>query len=266
MIHFKLFDISEINPFGLEQKQPTMHWFGLTDGIIWLEFDEIKLFEYSNEIIKFWNKSNPYNDYYIARFIEDLTSLFSKINESIPLELYQKLNSCHKIEKFYNKATKWYNKNQTQEGDDSISTKYNLLTNWFCDRLIGNSHLIGGPTFYFLRNEDKIRIIWHSDDRLKNGMQIWTASSGEIELNFNEFKSEIKRFGITFFKAMDIQIEKALTKDWGEINIDKKSLLEEHIERKKDFFFAFEKLNANNVIETNWSEILHSIKSNKIDV
>ena len=107
MINFKLKEIHKIEPFG-QEPELSLSWFGLTDGDLWLNFGDETIYEYSKEALKYFgDKPTPYNDYYIARFIEDFTEIFSQISESIPLELY---NLTSNLKKFHSNANKWLDK------------------------------------------------------------------------------------------------------------------------------------------------------------
>ena len=39
----------------------------------------------------------------------------------------------------------------------------------------------------FFRNKDKIRIVWKTEYILDNGIELWTAKNGNIEMSYSEF-------------------------------------------------------------------------------
>jgi hypothetical protein len=116
---------------------------------------------------------------------------------------------------------------------------------------------VGGPKLSFFKNKDKIRIVWDTEDVLDNGIYIWTAKNGNFEMNFADFIDAIDNFGLKFFKAMDRQIELTIEKNWDSIKVDKSRLIEEHKERKEDFYFKLSLLKQNSYQKTNWAEIQH---------
>jgi hypothetical protein len=76
MINFKLKELDKMAPWG-QEPELSLHWFGLTDGDLWLIFGNQTIYEYSKEAMDFWgSKPTPYNDYQLSRFIEDFTRLF----------------------------------------------------------------------------------------------------------------------------------------------------------------------------------------------
>ena len=102
MINFKLKDFDKIIPVGQEPNL-RLSWFFLTDGDLWLTFGDQTIYEYSKEAIQhFGDKTTPYNDYYIVRFLEDFTELFRKISEPIPDSFF---SLTPKIKQFRNKVT-----------------------------------------------------------------------------------------------------------------------------------------------------------------
>lgn len=254
MIHFKLTHLDKIQPAGTGSDL-NLSWFWLTDGDLWLKIADSTLYEYSTEALShFGDKESPYNDYPIVRFIEDFTELFKSINESVPEDIYQLTED---LTKFTNDTQKWLDLNDTDEDEHSefYFEEYDNLISWTYNRSFGSSHLIGGPYFSFFRNKDKIRIIWETKHKLDNGIEIWTAKNGNIEISYIEFIKQVKDFGNSFFSRMKEQVEAAIQKDWKDIQIDKKRLIEEHRERETDFWKQFALLESDSPSKTNWEQI-----------
>ena len=254
MINFKLRELDKISPWG-QESELSLHWFGLTDGDLWLTFGNETIYEYSKEAINYWgNKSTPYNDYQLSRFIEDFTGLFGRISETIPVQFY---DLTLDLKKFQSDAKKWLDIYDTDEEDysDFYFEEYDKLIPWTYQRTFDSGHLIGGPHLSFFRRNEKVRIAWETEHILENGISIWTAMDGSYEMNFINFIDKIKVFGQTFFSEMDKQVELALAKEWGNIKLDKQRLVAEHQERKADFFSALALLEQEPVDKTNWIEI-----------
>jgi hypothetical protein len=254
MINYKLRDLDKINPVGQE---PNLYlsWFWLTDGDIWLKFDNQTIYEYSTEALKhFGNKPSPYNDYYIVRFLEDFTECFEKISVSIPHKFY---NLTEDIKQFRRDTQKWLYINDTDEDEysDFYFDEYDKLTSWTSERLFDSGHLIGGPHLSFFRHNDKIRIVWDTEHILENGISLWTAKDGNFEMDYSDFINEVKNFGLNFFESMEKQIDLTLAKDWREIKVDKERLKEEHKERKQEFHRNLSFLEQETNDNTDWTEI-----------
>jgi hypothetical protein len=59
VINFILRELDKISPWG-QEPELSLHWFGLTDGDLWLTFGNETIYEYSKEAINYWgNKSTP---------------------------------------------------------------------------------------------------------------------------------------------------------------------------------------------------------------
>jgi hypothetical protein len=254
MINFKLKNIDKIHPFGAAES-PSLSWFGLTDADLSIELGKSTIFEYTKES----RTQNFYNDYYLSRFIEDFTSLFERINESIPDSLYSIVSSFETIDLYLNQANQLLEKNHSDEFFD----KYEKSTSWIHDRCLTSGHLIGGPLIWFIRKEQLIKIIWKSDYKLDNGVNLWTAGNGQIEMNYSKFVTDIEFFLDSFSKEMDKQVEQSLLKDWENIRIDKVNLKKEHTERKNEFYQLLNKLKASEKTDTNWNQIENSIREIK---
>ncbi|MFD2907114.1 DUF5984 family protein [Flavobacterium ardleyense] len=251
MINFKLRELDKIVPWG-EGKELSLHWFALTDGDLWLTFGCNTIYEYSQEaLLEFEGKESQYNDYYIVRFLEDFSHLFEKISESIPERFY---NRTENIKLFKDNAQKWLDIYETDEDEysDFYFDEYDKLISWTTERSFDSGHLIGGPYLYFFRHNGKIRIVWETECILENGVSVWTANDGSLEMNYTDFVSEVKSFGEAFFIAMDKQIDLAIEKNWTEVKLDKIRLLEEHKERKLEFEKKLSFLDQNMEDGQNW--------------
>ena len=254
MINFKLKDFDKIIPVGQEPSL-RLSWFFLTDGDLWLTFGDQTIYEYSKEAIQhFGDKTTPYNDYYIVRFLEDFTELFRKISEPIPDRFY---SLTPKINQFRNKAKKWLDLHDTDENEDSDFPfeEYDKLISWINERTFDSGHLLGGPHLSFFRCKDKIRIVWDTEYNLENGISLWTAKDGSFEMYFCDFVFQVKLFGKKFFESMDKQVKFALSKEWENIEVNKERLVEEHKERKQEFDKNVSFLEQSYDVQTNWTEI-----------
>ena len=221
MINFELKHKDDTKPAGTSPDL-RMSWFWLTDGDLWLKLSDSVLYEYTPEALEYFgNKTSIYNDYPIVRFIEDFTELFNLISESVPDNMYLLTEN---LTKFLNDAQKWLDIYDTDVNEhcDFYFEEYDKLISWTYTRSFDSGHLIGGPQISFFRNKDKIRIIWNTEFKIENGIELWTAKNGSIELSYIDFISKIKDFGARFFNQMNKQVELAVKKDWKEVQIDKK--------------------------------------------
>ena len=254
MIHFRLIDFDKIVPTG-QIPDLYLSWFWLTDGDLWLTIGDQTIYQYSEEAMAYFeDKTTPYSDYYIVRFLEDFTRIFAKVSISIPGKFYSLTSNLNEFNKY---AQKWLELNDTDEDEhsDFYFEEYDKLTSWIYERTFDSSHLIGGPYLSFFKHNDKLRIVWNTDHTLPNGIKLWTAKNGSYEMYFSDFVNKVKLFGDTFFKSMHNRIELVVAKDWGEIKIDKARLVEEHKERKLEFEKNLAFLEQGTGDKTNWINI-----------
>lgn len=250
-INFQLKELDKVKPFG-EDADRSLHWFGLTDGFLWINAGTQTLYEYSEEADAFFEGCGRYNEYYIARFLEDFTRTFQYVGESIPEKLY------NDIDKFSEKSEQWRMYHEEEEDavfDLFFDEEYCAFCEWWWNRGFDSGHLIGGPDIYCFRCGEKIKILWESAFQTGSGKSIWTAPKGCFEMSYEEFITSVTDFFNSFFKAMDKQIEDAIKKEWGSIELDKQRLILENEERKSDFFNQIRLLKDNGE-QTNWGRVM----------
>ncbi len=77
-----------------EEPHRHIHWFGLTDGLLWIDVGGQTIYEYSDAALNYFGTDIRYNDYQIVRFLEDLSYLKGtpiKIDWEKTLGLYAKM-------------------------------------------------------------------------------------------------------------------------------------------------------------------------------
>lgn len=249
--NFKLTDLDNIMPFAQDVHR-SLHWFGLTDGLFWIDIGGQTIYEYSAAAHDFFGNCDKYNEYNIARFMEDFFHTFRYVGESIPKELYDGLDT------FGEKAEQWRKRYDMQEDDvfeQFFQEEYSVLSKWWFDRGFDSGYLVGGPDINCFRCGDKIKIVWESKFLTGGGESIWTASRGSYEMPYEEFILSVTDFYHSFFEAMEQRIGSAVKREWGSIEIDGKELLEENGKRKSGFLKEIDQLRDNDEY-TNWDKIM----------
>lgn len=260
-INFRLRDLDKICPWGSEDDL-RLHWFGLTDGQLWIDAGSQTIYEYSEAARKYFACPIQYNDYQIARFLEDFSYTFKHIGESIPECLYDEIGE------FKTKTDAW--KNSHIDDDDVVfdlffENEYEPLIQWFYDRTFDSGHLVGGPLIGCFRSKDKIKFLWESIYKLEDGESIWTAPAGIAEMAYEEFVSSVTEFYESFFDAMYKQVENAVAKNWGSVLLDKERLVEENRERKSAFWGNIMLLSQPEE-NTDWNKIVELYDRMKADL
>ncbi|SCL44994.1 hypothetical protein GA0070606_0550 [Micromonospora citrea] len=87
---FELYPLDEVSPWGRDQ--PTLHWFGLTEGWYWLEAGGHELLRRTRQV-----RQHPYVDYYLARLWEDVIFFTPQVLEPVPDDL-QPLIASHRAQ------------------------------------------------------------------------------------------------------------------------------------------------------------------------
>lgn len=250
-INFKLKSINDIEPWG-----NSMHWFGLTDGTLYIQVGDEKIYEYSDSARDYFKCDIKYNDYYLARFVTDFTELFRFIREPIPEILY------NNIDKFEDMTDLW--KDMYIDKPDDIFDKfydeeYTPLTEWYYMQHTFNSgHLVGGQSIEFFRHGDKIKILWKSYDDaiLENGENIWTSPNGIYEMSWKDFTDECKNFYWRFRRKIDVQTYRAYKYGIDGVEIDKKLLLKSNSDNITAFGQHLELLFSDDYEKTDFNRIL----------
>ncbi len=249
-INFKLQELDKVMPFG-EPPNLSLHWFGLTDGLLWIDVGTHTIYEYSQAAQRYFDNAPRYNDYQISRFVEDFFDTFRYVGESIPEVLY------HNLEIFDNKMSAW--KELYEDKDDDIFdefyfNEYHELRDWYGNRSFDSAHLIGGPYIGCFRCGDKLKIIWESSHELDDGNSIWTSPKGCVELTYEEFINGVEEFFKAFLVEMDSQVDNAILKDWKSIGLDKEMLAWENGQRKEGFLQQLSLL-RNTEEKTDWDKV-----------
>ncbi|MDE6797838.1 MAG: hypothetical protein K2J36_07500 [Ruminococcus sp.] len=249
-INFKLKNINDIVPW----ENNDLHWFALTDGILYIQVGDHKIYEYSDSALDFF-KCDKYNDYYLERFVTDFTEIFRFIREPIPEILYDNIDT------FADMAYLWKNMYINKPDDvfdEFYFGEYDTLTEWYCIRTLDSAHLTGGPDISFFRCGDKIKIMWNTDDYavLENGENIWTSPNGIYEMYWNDFTEEVESFLKKFCRAMDLHTAFICKNGVSHAEIDIKHLLRSNCNNHVILRQHLQLLLSDDYEKTNFKQIL----------
>lgn len=238
----------EIVPWGGENK--SLHWYGLTDGLLWIEVGDSVIYEYTETHDDEMGKPIIYNDYQLSRFMEDFFGILPFVAESVPDYLYKD------IELFYERMNKWdllHYDLSDEEYNEFYFGIYGELDNPIFLRKFDSGHLIGGPDIGCVRHEDKIKIYWRSCED-ENKKSLWTSPQGVYEMDYEEFVNEVFRFYNAFFKDMDKQVENVKNNGLPGVYVDIEALCRENETRKDSFKQKIDMLKSEQKGETDWDK------------
>lgn len=228
-INYVLKKPDKIVPWGGEKK--TLHWFGLTDGLLWINAGDSVIYEYSEPHPDAFGIQVDYNDYQLSRFIEDILELTPVISDSVPESLFDV------IESLSDDLQAWkamYIDKSDEEFDHFYDEYYLPLSEWFYDRFFDSGHLVCGPLIGFFRCGDKLKLIWDSEP-LEDGTEIWKSPRGIYEIDYQGFVSEVSRFISAFTTDMDNQIDDVVRNGIPGVFADTDALVCENTQRKETF-------------------------------
>ena len=247
-INFKLKKPAEIKPWG--ELNPSLHWFGLTDSLLWIDISNSVIYEYTEALTDECGNSIKYNDYQLSRFLEDFSDILPSVSKSIPNSLYDA------IENFENDTEKWkslYIDEDDEKFDKFYDEGYEPLTSWFYERCIDSGHLVQGPHIGFFRCDENIKIWWNSESY--NQQNVWRFPSGCFEIAYSEFVSEVERFFALFYIEMDKQIEDVIQNGIPGVYVDNDELIRENKLRKDQFYQKVVSLKDMKPALINWKDI-----------
>ncbi|XZF13504.1 DUF5984 family protein [Chitinophagaceae bacterium MMS25-I14] len=254
-INFQLKPPANISPWG------SMGWFALSLGEYWLTIGDKQFYEYTSAILEVWNgKEQKYVDYQLARFIEDFTTTFTYIAESLPNDFYAMTQDAMIFSGFYQKASDTVDDLIYGDTSDEVVYRAHKIVKWAADRSISAMHLNYGPAIFFFRNGNKLRIVWFAGDKTDEGIPVWTAGNGTLEMAYNEFVIAVEDFKDRIFEAMGQQIALANIMEWPDSYVSKEGRVAEQKEREESFAIRLDMLKSGEIKNTDWNEIRQTMK------
>jgi len=257
LFEFKLKDLRDVLPWG-EAPDLCLHWFGLTDGIYFLNVGNDQLFRASELMLRHWSRQDnsidlnqPYVDYQVVRLYEDLLDILPDILDPVPTTV-NKLIDTSSAQKSWYSSLDWYF--ETDENDELDDLFFNA-TDWWSFRKLSTLHLSQGPDIWFWRINDTIRIRWDNEQKEIDGIQPWTAITGQYDLPIAAFMEEVESFHTRLMDEMGNRIDILLNNNpIPDIKIDFHGLTKEHEERKAFLQSAIKR----GPQKTDWNQVLKS--------
>ncbi len=235
LFEFQLKDLKDVLPWGNEPDL-YLHWFGLTDGIYYLNVGNDQLFRASESILRYWCKQSnsidlaqPYVDYQVVRLYEDLLEILPDILSPIP-SVVNSLVETTLSQKRWDSGLNWY---FDSDENDELDDLYIQATEWWQFRKLSTLHLTQGPDIWLWRIKDTIRIRWDNELKDIEGIQPWSSISGQYDLTVATFLQEVESFHKRLMGEMGKRIDILLKNNpIPNIKIDFQGLIKEHGERK----------------------------------
>ena len=247
------YSLKPLNELMCELKEKNqISWFYLTDGSYNIEFEKIKLFEYSDNAVKEYNMNSNDLDYYVIRIIEDIFDMLINTINPMPEDLFLLVDSLEKRDKIELQIEEVL-KNVGEEEFEKCLKIFKLV----CPGCIDTTYLNPGFENYFFHVNDSLYIYYNCE----NDDNIWTAKKGIIKINYDDFVNEFKIFVSNFMNDMKNRINEI-------INLLDENLLEfkkEHEARVNSFEDMLKKIdNCYNIEYDEWDNLMKLMKKYKI--
>lgn len=249
-INYCLREPKQIVPWGDEEK--SLHWFGLTDGLLWINVGESVIYEYSESAMKLLG-SERYNDYQLARFLTDLSDILPYVAESIPKSLYDIVDTFENDTYYWNLI--YADKSDKEYFDYFLPDFFEPLYTWYEKRTFDSLHLVGGPVISCFRCEDKVKIRWVGGHTLDDGNDIWKYPDGLYEMKYSEFISAVTQFFQAFECDMEKQVNYVLENGIDGVYIDTDQLIRDNEIYKTTFSQKVNSLHSP-ASHSDWEKIL----------
>ena len=209
--HFDLLPIDEVAPWGSEE-EPTLSWFGLTDGSYWVEVNDTVLFRYKTDAND--DQSTRPLEYEVVRLWEDFMELFSQALEPIPADLREFIAS------------------DPVDWADAPKQLVAAALRWHESHRLETSHLSPAPLIRIWRTTDEdgdnVTIAWsHNSD-------LFAAPAQGIErVPTAEYIAAHKDFDRRLIAAMHDRVNEIVNRGGlPGIDLDPASLEREHYEQR----------------------------------
>lgn len=229
-----------------------INWFYLTDGCYNIEFNDVKLFEYTDTIVKENNMISNSLDYYVIRIVEDIFEVLLNTLNPMPEDIFEFVNTIEKRKKIELIIEEALRNVSYEEYEKSL-----VLFKIVSPGCIDTAYLKPGFDNYFFHINDDLYIFYDCETE----DNIWTANKGIIKVNYNDFVNEFKLFVNNFMNDMEKRIDEVCSL----LKEDLIDLKKEHRERLSNFDDMFKKIESGyNVEFDEWDNIIKLAKKHKV--
>jgi hypothetical protein len=228
LINFTLVPVEKVQPWG-SPGNPSLSWFGLTDGQYWIQAGESTLFEYSDHAQV--AGAPRYCDYQVVRLYEDLMEMLQHILEPVPTSLVQYISGDTGIA-WLEGYRLWAEQNADQLKPDGYWEIIDASTTWIGKRSLDSAYLSPSANIVIWSDAVNVYFEWDNRTKLFKGQTAWTALRGTYKLPRHEFVAEIQSFHLRLMEQMAHRVGQVLSGALAaEINIDLAGLEREQKER-----------------------------------
>lgn len=204
LIEFMLRPLAEIQPWG-PPDDPRLSWFGLSDGVWWINAGDQRLFEYSPDAVR--NFEGPrYCDYQIVRLHEDLLDLMPHALQDIPPELVPSI-ALGSRESWNADWQRWMAALPDGHLCDADWDLIHSAGSWIDARTLDSGYLSPSFDLRIWSSQGQVHLEWDNRTKLIEDVCAWSAVVGSFVLPADEFLSGVRDFHQRFMDAMAERVE-----------------------------------------------------------
>jgi len=257
LFDFLLHPLGSVTPWTRPGMPDELHlsWFGLTDGLYSVDCGLARLFQYSEEMCVELSQQFPHFDssdwvdYQVIRLYEDILELIPYSLAEVPLDVHRMINSFDGY-RSWRESLAWV---LDRDDDKELDEKYFRASDWLACRKLDCGYLVDGPNVWIWRFQNHMFWLWDNDDRVTDGVQRWTAHTGQIAMPVDSFLSEIKSFHHRLMASMQDRVNEVVSGNpFSGVIIDMPALVQEQREREKSLSFAL----SQPLVETDWDTVI----------
>ena len=156
--------------------------------------------------------NDRYADYYVSFFWADILERLPAILEPVPAPLAQRLSAFHAWVNWLATRDDWINV-RDEDGDDAMleeqADRERNAVDWWSERRLDTSYLSAGPDIVMWSDGISMHIVWDNRALLLDGVPVWGAQAGQIDLPLKDFLTEVQAFDQQFLKLMTQRIVQA---------------------------------------------------------
>lgn len=231
-----------------------LHWFGLTDGVYWMNVGDSKLFEYVATERLDWGSSN-FCDYQVARLYEDVLQIAPYVLEAIP-EPLTKHASPNVEDHWASKANEKLSDAVNKLTDDEYWQLLDSSQTWIGKRQLDTLYLQPSINVRMWSDATDVHIEWDNRTSTRAGRAVWTATVGAYVLPRDQFMDEVRSFHSRLMAQMSERVESVVNGALPQsISIDVSALQREHEVRSQ----SIERSLAPPPVATEWGAVSKAI-------
>ncbi len=222
---FELRALEEVRSWG-DERRPTLHWFGLTQGWYWIELGGHELLRYSDRTLRRWREEygveeRPYVDYFVVRIWEDVLEILADVLEPVPQDLVPFVSSD------LSGSPVW--------DDEDLAPEAEAAADWHGRRSMYMGPLVNAPQIRWWRTTfdggDRITVTWAHDPEHEIGFA--APPSGRLTMPTSALTAAIAELDQALLAAMEQRV--AAVEAVGGlpgVDLDPEQLRREHRDRE----------------------------------